>query len=93
MRENFTENAKKVPNELKDFSEYLFRPKYFFWRNLLAGFARGLGVFLGLTLGAAIFAWVIGQIVDFPVIGQYFERILEILEAGTISAVKKIVFA
>ena len=71
-----------IPTELKDFSEYLFRPKYFFFRNLAAGFARGVGIFLGLTVGVAVVVWGVNQVVDFPLVGQYFERLLQIIEAG-----------
>lgn len=72
-----------IPNELKDFSEYLYKPKYFFFRNLFAGFARGIGVFLGLTVGVAAATWLVTQFVDFPLVGEYFSRILEILETNT----------
>lgn len=59
------------------------------WRYMLFtflnGMAQGLGVALGMTLvlGLVIYflSLFIARMVDFPVVGQYFEQIGKLIEA------------
>lgn len=69
--------------EYEDFVNYLHSPKRLILTNLLAGIFRGIGGVLGATLVVALLFYVLNIFVDFPLIGQYFEDLKNILDRAT----------
>ncbi|MCF7812056.1 DUF5665 domain-containing protein [Candidatus Gracilibacteria bacterium] len=65
---------------MSDFIAYLRSPWRILWANLLAGIFRGLGIIIGMTVVIALLVWVLSQMVNFPLIGQYFQELLNILK-------------
>jgi hypothetical protein len=47
--------------------------KELLWVNFKAGVAKGFGVTVGMTLVLGVFVWIMTQLVDLPVVGEYFE--------------------
>jgi uncharacterized oligopeptide transporter (OPT) family protein len=80
--------ARKVllGTELEEFLAYLKSPWRIMWTNLLAGIFRGLGILIGLTVVFALLIWLLNKFVDFPLIGQYFQAILDLLESVEVSS-------
>jgi hypothetical protein len=68
-------------SNFEGFVEYLASPWRIFWSNLLGGMARGLGIVIGMTVVITILIATLNWIVDFPLIGQYFEDLKNALEA------------
>ena len=66
-----------------DFVRYLRSPWRIMWINFLAGMFRGLGILLGMTVIVALLVWFLAKMVDFPLIGQYFEEILDAIKLYT----------
>ncbi|HDY82070.1 MAG TPA: hypothetical protein ENH48_03810 [Halieaceae bacterium] len=56
-----------------EYLEYLQSGKRILWVNFKAGIAKGLGVTIGMTLVLGAFIWILTQLVDLPVVGEYFE--------------------
>ncbi len=50
------------------------------WRNFTNGIVWGMGYFLGLTVGVALLLWMMRSFVDFPLIGEYAEKLIEIID-------------
>jgi len=73
---------KKAFKELQvsEFVKYLRSPYRIMWHNFLAGIFRGLGIIVGMTVVFAFLIWLLTNLVDFPLIGQYFVDLKEILE-------------
>ena len=63
-----------------EFVKYLRSPWRVMWHNFLAGVFRGLGLIVGMTVVFAILIWFLTQLVDFPLIGQHFEELKNMLE-------------
>lgn len=63
-----------------EFVMYLKSPRRIIWWNFVAGMFRGLGIVVGMTIVVAALVWLMTKMVDFPLIGEYFEDILKILE-------------
>ena len=89
MREkDLTNIEKKLTNLMRDLektriSEYvdmLNKPMKLLYVNFMIGLARGLGTAIGLTILAAIFFYILNQIVDLPLIGKHIARLIEIIE-------------
>lgn len=59
-----------------EFVRHLRSPWRIMWTNFLAGIFRGLGVLVGMTMVVGLLVWLITQLIDFPLIGQYFEILL-----------------
>lgn len=66
--------------QVSEFVKYLRSPYRIMWHNFLAGIFRGLGVIVGMTVVFAFLIWLLTNLVDFPVIGQYFVDLKNILE-------------
>lgn len=64
---------------LKEFVAFMRSPLRVFWANFLMGVARGFGTLIGASIVVAIVGWVIAQLVDFPIIGKYFQTAQGIL--------------
>jgi hypothetical protein len=69
--------------QVNEFIKYLRSPWRIMWHNFLAGVFRGLGLIVGLTVVFGILIWVLAGLVDFPLIGQYFEELKIMLEQFT----------
>ncbi len=67
----------------REFVEFINSPRKLFLRNFVAGMFRGFGIVVGMTIIVAMVAWTLTQLVDFPLIGQYFQRLLELLESSS----------
>lgn len=66
--------------QVQDFMNYLHSPWRIVWHNFVAGIFRGLGIIVGMTVVFALLVWVLTSMVDFPLIGQYFQQLLSLLE-------------
>ncbi|PID70702.1 hypothetical protein CSB37_01295 [bacterium DOLZORAL124_38_8] len=66
-----------------EFARYLKSPKRIFFSNFLAGIAKGLGIVVGMTIVVALLGWILSYLVDFPLIGEYFEDLKNILETAS----------
>ncbi len=58
-----------------EYIRYLKSPWRIIWSNLLAGIARGIGFILGVTVVLGAVVWFVAQMVDVPLIGEYFQTI------------------
>lgn len=56
--------------------------KKLFFKNILAGIARGIGIGIGVTIITAVIILILRRIVllNIPVIGNYITDIIEIVE-------------
>lgn len=63
-----------------EFVMYLKNPRRIIFWNFVAGVFKGLGIVVGMTIVVALLGWVLTKMVDFPLIGEYFQKILDILE-------------
>ncbi len=66
--------------QVNEFIKYLRSPWKIMWHNFLAGVFRGLGLIVGMTVVFAVLIWILAGLVDFPVIGQYFGDLKDMLE-------------
>ncbi len=66
-----------------DFVRYLRSPWRIMWINFWAGVFRGLGILIGMTVVVALLVWFLTKMVDFPLIGQYFEEVLDAIKLYT----------
>lgn len=75
-------NLIKSLNQLgfTNYMRYLQSRKKIIWYNFWAGAAYGFGIVVGMTILVGFFVWVLSQMVDWPLIGQYFMDIKELLE-------------
>lgn len=80
--EKDTQALRKAFEELQvnEFIKYLRSPWKIMWHNFLAGVFKGLGLIVGMTVVFGILVWILAGLVDFPVIGQYFGELKEMLE-------------
>ena len=69
-----------LANELADFIIYLHSPWRIVWANFFGGVLRGLGIIIGMTLVFAVLIWVLSQFVNFPLIGEYFQILRDMLQ-------------
>lgn len=69
--------------QISEFIKYLRSPWRIMWHNFLAGVFRGLGVIVGMTVVFAVLIWALTQLVDFPLIGQHFLDLKQMLEQFT----------
>jgi hypothetical protein len=67
-------------SDIAEFIRYLKSPWWIIANNFLAGIFRGLGIIIGMTVVFALMIWFLTKFVDFPVIGEYFQDILNILK-------------
>lgn len=64
----------------RDFFRYLKSPYRIAWSNFLAGIFRGLGILVGMTFVVGLLIWFVSQLVDFPLIGSYFQLLLDFIK-------------
>lgn len=60
-----------------DFMQYLQSPWRIFWTNFLAGISRGFGIVLGMSVVLGIAIWILAQMVNVPLVGEYFGKAQE----------------
>ena len=86
-----TEHAKKDLDRLlrifdlvgfSDFMEYLASPRKIVFWNLIAGIAKGSGIVIGMTVVVAALVWFLTKMVDFPLFGEYFQKILNLIDTA-----------
>jgi hypothetical protein len=85
MKEFENEDLEKIivalrESDIAEFIRYLKSPWWIIANNFLAGIFRGLGIIIGMTVVFALMIWLLTKFVDFPVIGEYFQDILNILK-------------
>lgn len=66
--------------KISEYIEIINNPKRLLIVNFVGGLARGLGMAIGFTILAALIVYVIRQLVDLPLIGQYIAELLNIIE-------------
>ena len=66
--------------QVSEFIKYLRSPWRIMWHNFLAGVFRGLGLIVVMTVVFAVIIWFLAGLVDFPLIGRYFEDLKNMLE-------------
>lgn len=81
-RKKKKDEHKKIKKNLEgagfaDYLQYLQSPGKIFWSNLLAGISRGFGFVLGMSVVVGITIWILSQLVSFPLIGEYSQKITE----------------
>jgi len=67
--------------DFEEFMVYLQSPWRIIFLNFLAGIFRGLGILIGMTVIVALLVWVLSKFVNFPVVGEYFQSMLELIES------------
>lgn len=74
----------EVLNEknINKFMEIIISPRKLFWRNFIAGIAKGIGVAIGFSILGAILIYLLRYIVmlNLPVIGAFLREIWEIMQ-------------
>ena len=55
-----------------EYLQYLQSGRIILWTNFKAGVAKGFGITVGMTLVLGIFVWIMAQLVDLPVVCEYF---------------------
>lgn len=65
-----------------EFMSYLSSPRKILFWNFMAGVAKGFGIVIGMTLVVALLVWALTKMVDFPLIGDYFGKILELIDSA-----------
>lgn len=58
----------------EDFIRMLQRPGKLLFFSFLTGVIKGFGAVIGATIVFALAGWIISQLVNFPLIGSYFDR-------------------
>ena len=67
---------------LEQYMLYVSDTKRFFWRNFMAGLARGLGGAVGFTRLGAVVAVILSRLTveNIPLIGGFLAEIVEIVQ-------------
>ena len=64
----------------REYVDYMGRPWYSFWWNLLIGIARGVGFFLGATVVVALVIWIMSRVLtQLPFVGEFFRTLSDFL--------------
>lgn len=67
-------------SQFREFVDYMGRPWYGFWFNLLIGVARGLGFVIGATVVVAFMVWIMSRVLNqLPVVGEFFDTLSQYL--------------
>ena len=51
-----------------------------YWTNFVRGIFFGLGSVLGGTVIVALIVWLLGQLVGFPVVGEYIRHTVTVIQ-------------
>lgn len=74
----------EVLNEknINKFMAIIVSPRKLFWRNFIAGIAKGIGVAIGFSILGAILIYLLRYIVmlNLPVIGAFLKEIWDIMQ-------------
>lgn len=62
--------------------EIIVSPRKLFWRNFIAGIAKGIGVAIGFSILGAMLIYLLRYIVmlNLPVIGAFLKEIWDIMQ-------------
>lgn len=66
--------------QLSDYISILQNPRRLIMMNFLAGVARGFGVIIGMTVLMALFLYILGRLVDAPLVGKYAAKFIHIVQ-------------
>lgn len=64
---------------IADYITYMQNPFRVLWLNFLAGVARGLGIAIGMTVLFAVLLYILGHMVDLPLIGKFIAKLVNIV--------------
>ena len=64
---------------LTEYLTYMKKPGKVIWLNFVAGLSRGLGFAFGMTVLFGLMLYLLGRMVDLPLIGQWIAKIVEIV--------------
>jgi hypothetical protein len=65
---------------LSEYLNYMRMPHRVIWLNFVSGIARGLGFAVGMTILFGLLLYVLGRMVDIPLIGKYVAKIVSIVQ-------------
>ncbi len=75
-RKPLSEREKQLAAEAMEyFIQYVSSPWRIIWVNFLAGIFRGLGALIGASIVLALIVWVLAQLVDVPLVGEYAKNV------------------
>ncbi len=67
-----------------EYAELFKRPRKFIWMNLFLGLVRGIGMFIGFTIVAALIVYIgtiiLSKMVNLPLIGSWIAKLMEAVE-------------
>jgi len=66
--------------QLSDYISILQNPRRLIMMNFFAGVARGFGVIIGMTVLMALFLYILGRLVDAPLVGKYAAKFIHIVQ-------------
>ena len=69
--------VRRGADTLEDFVSYVSNPWRVIWTNFIAGVFRGLGAVVGASVVLALLIWALSLFVSAPLVGRYFERMLD----------------
>lgn len=76
-----SEHVEKLRSE---YVELFKRPRKLIWMNLFLGLVRGMGMFIGFTVVAALIVYIgtiiLGKMVNLPLVGSWIAKIMEAVE-------------
>lgn len=90
-KDELKERVKRLDTTLGKLASYLERinlgeyltllqsPRRLLYLNLVSGIARGFGMAIGMTLIFGVFLYILGKMVDIPLIGAYLAKIVKIV--------------
>lgn len=76
--EEFSLHMEKI--KLAEYVKLLENPPRLLWINFITGIARGLGMAVGFTLLGALLVYILGHMVNLPLIGSFIAEIVRIVQ-------------
>lgn len=70
-----TREKKLAAEAMEYFIQYVSSPWRIIWVNFLAGIFRGLGALIGASIVLALLFWVLSQLVNVPLVGEYAKEV------------------
>ena len=64
---------------LAQYLAFMSSPRRILWFNFVAGLARGLGFAIGMTVLFGLTLYLLGHMVDLPLIGKYIAKIVAVV--------------
>lgn len=81
-KDNTEKDLKKIWQAygFEEWMRYMRSPWRIMWTNFLAGLFRWLGAVVGMAVLFSVVIWILTQLVDFPLLGEQFREMKELLE-------------